>query len=112
MAVTRPSPRNVKKSPGYLYLLVLPALLLALVRAAFAAAGAARRLRGRAATALVGVVEAASCELDAARGEHLLRALTAGGAGHLGMLCHRVLDLKNVAARRAAIIITCHGISS
>lgn len=76
-----------------------------------AAAGAGRACAG-AARALVGVVEARALELDAACAEHLFGCAAAGGAGDLWAFRHAVLDLENLAASRAAIIITCHVVSA
>lgn len=76
-----------------------------------AAAGAGRACAG-AARALVGVVEARALELDAACAEHLFGCAAAGGAGDLRAFRHAVLDLENLAASRAAIIITCHVVSA
>ena len=64
-----------------------------------------------AATALVGVVETAAVELNAAGRERLSRRGTAAGTYDLGRLGHGVLNLKHVAAARALVIVARHNTS-
>ena len=64
-----------------------------------------------AATALVGVVETAAVELDAAGRERLGCRGTAAGAYDLGRLGHGVLNLKHVATARALVIVARHNTS-
>ena len=63
---------------------------------------------GRGAAALVGVVEAAALEHDAACGELTRGNSAAVGAYDFGMLAHPMGDLEHLAAGRAAIIVACH----
>lgn len=63
---------------------------------------------GRGAAALVGVVVPVALELDACRRVDLRASGAAYGAADLRMLRHPVLDLEDVAARGAAVIIACH----
>ena len=63
------------------------------------------------ATALVGVVETAAVELNAAGRERLGCRGAAAGAYNLGSLGHGVLNLKNVAAARALIFVARHNTS-
>lgn len=63
------------------------------------------------ATALVGVVETAAVELNAAGRERLGCRGAATGAYNLGSLGHGVLNLKNVAAARALVFVARHNTS-
>lgn len=64
-----------------------------------------------AATALVGVVETAAVELNAAGRERFCRRSAAVGAHDLGRLGHGVLNLKHIAAARALVIVARHNTS-
>ena len=64
-----------------------------------------------AATALVGVVETAAVELNAAGRERLGCRGTAAGAYDLGRLGHGVFNLKHVATARALVIVARHNTS-
>lgn len=110
-------PAQVAGRIGLVRLRVFVRAVLAGMRRAGRSAGICRcaavaRSRGRfrrgAPSALIGVVEAASCELDAARGEDLLGLRTALRAAHLGVLGHRVLNFKDFTACGATVIIACH----
>lgn len=110
-------PAQVAGRIGLVRLRVFVRAVLAGMRRAGRSAGICRcaavaRSRGRfrrgAPSALIGVVEAASCELDAARGEDLLGLRTALRAAHLGALGHRVLNFKDFTACGATVIIACH----
>ena len=110
-------PAQVAGRIGWVRLRVFVRAVLAGMRRAGRSAGICRcaavaRSRGRfrrgAPSALIGVVEAASCELDAARGEDLLGLRTALRAAHLGALGHRVLNFKDFTAYGATVIIACH----
>lgn len=61
--------------------------------------------------ALVGVVETAAIELDAAGRERLGCRSAAAGAYYLGRLGHWVLNLKHIAAARALVIVARHNTS-
>ena len=61
-----------------------------------------------AAASLVGVVETAAVELNAAGRERLGCRGAAAGAYDLGRLGHGVLNLKHVAAARALVIVARH----
>lgn len=63
------------------------------------------------AAALVGVVEAAALELDAAGRERLGGRSAAARAHDLGGLGHGMLNLKHVAAARALVIVARHNTS-
>ena len=110
-------PAQVAGRIGLVRLRVFVRAVLAGMRRAGRSAGICRcaavaRSRGRfrrgAPSALIGVVEAASCELDAARGEDLLGLRTALRAAHLRALSHRVLNFKDFTACGATVIIACH----
>lgn len=62
-------------------------------------------------TALVGVVETAAVELNAAGRERFCRRSAAARAHDLGRLGHGVLNLKHVAAARALVIVARHNTS-
>lgn len=64
-----------------------------------------------AAAALVGVVETAAVELDAAGRERLGCRSAAAWAHDLGTLGHGMLNLKHVAAARALVIVARHNTS-
>lgn len=104
------------------YFVCLSGVYLVVVRAVFAAvvlgggagscrlAAATRGAGAGAAGALIGVIEAAALELDAAGVEHLGGRLAARGADNLGGLGHGMLDLEHVAAARALVIVTRHDV--
>ena len=76
-------------------------LQLFLVRAVVAAARMGRRgccSRAGTAAALIGVVEARTLELNAIGAKYLVRGISAGGAGNIGMLGHAMGNFENVSA--------------
>ena len=83
-------------------------LLVAMRAVGAAAAGGAG---AGAAASLVGVVETAAFELNAAGRERLGCRGAAAGAYDLGRLGHGVLNLKHVAAARALVIVARHNTS-
>lgn len=72
---------------------------------------ATRRCRagsGRAATALVGVVESIAIKLDARCRENLVGQGVAIWTKDIWVFAHLVLNLKLATTLRAAVIIMCH----